>query len=90
MVLVVLLAVCGASLAGWWWLGKTATPGQKALEDRRRAARRALWRTPAAPTFLGVGGGRRARAARDASFWTASPPVDAVPEPPEHQEPWRS
>ncbi|HET9692501.1 MAG TPA: hypothetical protein VFP61_15225 [Acidimicrobiales bacterium] len=86
MVLVVLAGVCAACVAGWWWLGHTATPGQRAFEERRRAARRALWRTPALPTFFGRGG---TKAARDVEYWTRSTPAEPVPEPVEHQQPWR-
>jgi hypothetical protein len=86
VVALVLCIVCAACIAGWWWLGRTATPGQRALEERRRARRKARWGAPAIPRFFGSAGGRRAA---DVEWWTRDAPRDAVPEPPEHQEPWR-
>jgi hypothetical protein len=85
VVIVVLLAVCVVSLAGWWWLGKTATPGQRAIEERIKARHRAMFKIPAIPTMFGRG---TARGARDPEWWTRTPST-VVPEPDEHKEAWR-
>ena len=77
---VIVVLICGGCLAGYIWLGKTATPGQKAIEARVKEMRWSFWRS--------IGG--RARAG-DADWWTGGlgAPRHAVPEPDEHKEGWR-
>jgi len=87
MLVVVLVAVCVASMAGYWWLGRTATPGQKALEERLKANRGALRRTLSVPSVFGRMAAPKSH--RDASWWTRQPDAPAVPEPDEHKEQWR-
>ena len=87
MVLVVLVGVCVLCGAGYWWLGRTATPGQTAIEDRFRANRRALRRVLSVPSVFGrIAPSTRQR---DAEWWTRTPDVTPVPEPDEHKQPWR-
>lgn len=89
MVFLILLAVAAACLAGYWWLGKTATPGQRAIEERWKANRGALRRATASVPGL-MGRMHAGRAHRDADWWSRQPAsLPEVPEPEEHKEPWR-
>ena len=88
MVFVVLLALCALCVAGYWWLGKTATPGQKAIEERWKANRGALRRSVAGiPSLFGRAGTGRSH--RDVDWWARQPDAPKLPEPEEHKDTWR-
>ncbi|MGH9058841.1 MAG: hypothetical protein ACRDZY_04890 [Acidimicrobiales bacterium] len=79
MVLIALLVIGAACLAGYWWLGKTATPGQRAIEAHVRELRFSFLRTMGAK-FKST----------DPDWWTRpTERHEPVPEPDEHKEPWR-
>lgn len=76
--LVVLVAICAGCIAGYVWLGRTATPGQQAMEERIKTMRWSFWRS-----MTGRGG------RSDPDAWDPVPTASAVPEPDEHKEHWR-
>ncbi len=89
MVFLVLVGIALACLLGYWWLGKTATPGQRAIEERWRANRGSIRRSAAGVPGL-LGRMSFGRAHRDVDWWTREPDkAPAVPEPDEHKQPWR-
>ncbi|MDQ6784870.1 MAG: hypothetical protein M3063_15835 [Actinomycetota bacterium] len=76
--LVVVAAICAGSLVGYVWLGRTATPGQQAMEGRIKTMRWSFWRA--------VTG--RARGSNP-DVWDPVGSVSPVPEPEEHKQGWR-
>ncbi|MGH9094947.1 MAG: hypothetical protein ACRDXE_07290 [Acidimicrobiales bacterium] len=79
MALIALLVISAACLAGYWWLGQTATPGQRAIEEHVRALRFSFLRTM----------GAKFKSA-DPDWWTRpTERQEPIPEPDEHKEPWR-